>query len=161
MKESGMQVCPTCGIPSREQEFQQQLLNLEYRMLRERWEQHHEPNELPPGLPLTREHRVHFALWLYEHDSSMDATVAAIAHAAQEAGVDYNSVIRALNANKTNASVPGLPLTEEDRVRYALALLSLKDSSKEPDDATIALVAREVRVDPDLVVKELHRANRA
>jgi hypothetical protein len=160
MEESGMQVCSICGITRGEQEFQQHELSEEYRKLRERWEQHHDPNEPPPGLPNTHEYRVHYALWLYENDSSMDATVVAIARAAQKARVDYNSVIRALHANKTNESVPGLPLTDEDRVRYALIFLDLNDSSKIPDDAAIALVARKVGVDPDLVVKELHHANR-
>ena len=162
MEESAMQVCPICGISRKEQEFQQQLVGKEQRMLRERWEQHHGPNEPPPGLPLTHEHRVHFALWLlYEDDSSMDPTVVAISRAAKEAGADYDSVFRALNAKKTNEKVAGLPLTVEQRVRYALFLLDRDDSSEKPDSAAIALAARATRVDPDLVVKALHHANRA
>jgi len=161
MDESGMQRCPLCGISRTEQEYQQQQVSEEYRMLRERWEQHHEPNELPPGLPLTHEYRVHAALAFYENDSSMDSTLVALNRAAREAGVDYDSVIRALSAKKTNEKGAGLPLTDEDRVRYALSLLKQNDSSEKPGDAAIALVAREVRVDPDLVVKALTHANGA
>ena len=101
MEESAMQVCPICGITREEQEFQQQLVGKELHTLRERWEQHHGPNEPPPGLPLTHEHRVHFALYL----------------------------------------------------------LDKNDSSEKPDDAAIALAARKVRVDPELVAKA--HANRA
>jgi hypothetical protein len=161
MEESEMQRCSICGITRGEQEFQQQQVSEEYRKLRERWEQHHDLNGLPPGLPVTHEYRVHYALWLYENDSSMDPTMVAIARAAREAGVDYQSVFRALSANKTNDKVAGLPLTEEDRVRYALIMLDLNDSSKKPGDAAIALAARGMRVDPDLVVKALTHANRA
>lgn len=155
MEESAMQECPICGITRKEQEFQQELVGEEHRKLRERWEQHHSPNEPPPGLPVTHEHCVHYALWLYENDSSMDPTVAAISRAAKKAGADYNSVIRALShAKKTNKSAPpGLPLTDEERVRYALFLLDQDDSSKEPDNEVIALAARKARVDPDLVAK--------
>lgn len=153
MEESEMPRCPVCGITREEQAFQQQFVSEELRKQHERWEQHHEPNEPPPGLPVTHEYRVHFALWHYEHDSSMDQTSVAIARAAREAGVDYNSVIRALSANKTNELAPGLPLSDEDRVRYALFLLDQNDSSEKPDDATIALSARKARVDPDLVAK--------
>ncbi len=159
MEESEMQRCPICGITRGEQEFQQQLVDEELRKRRLRWKQHHEPNELPPGLPLTHEQCVHFALWFYEHDSSMDPTAVAINRAAQRARVDYNSVARALSANKTNEKVAGLPLTEEERVRYALFLLNRGDSSREPDDAAIALAARKARVTPDLVAKAY--ANRA
>ncbi len=161
MEESGMQKCPICGITRGEQEFQQEQVSEKYRKLRERWEQHHDPNEPPPGLPVTYEYRVHFALWLYQSDSSLDSTVVAINRAAREAGVDYNFVIRALNANKTNESALGLPLTDEDRVRYALFLLDQSDSSKKPGNAAIARAARKARVDPDLVVKALPLANRA
>jgi len=153
MEESKMQVCPICGITRREQEFQQWQVSEERRKRHERWEQHHEPNELPPGLPLTHEQCVHFALCFYERDSSMDPTVVAVNRAAQKAGVDYNSVIRALSSKKTNEKVAGLPLTDEDRVRYALFLLDRDDSSEKPDDAAIALAARKARVDPHLVAK--------
>ena len=160
MEESGMQRCPICGITRGEQEFQQQLVNEEYRKLRERWEQYHEPNEPHPGLPVTHEHRVHYALLLYENDLSMDATVIAINGAARKAGVDYNSVVRALApANRTNKSARGLPLTDEDRVRFAVFLLNQNDSPEKPEDAAIARAARKVRVDPDLVVKALAHAN--
>jgi hypothetical protein len=161
MDELNMQVCPICGITRGEQEFQQQLVSKEYRKLRERWEQQHEPNKPPPGLPVTHEYRVHFALWLYQNDLSTDSTVVATNRAAREAGVDYDSVVRALtHANRTNESAPGLPLTDEYRVRYALFLLDQNDSSEKPDDAAIVRAAREARVDPDLVVKALTRANR-
>jgi hypothetical protein len=90
----------------------------------------------------------------------MDPTVVAINRAAREARVDYRSVIRALSANTTNESVSGLPLTDEDRVRYALLLLDQNDSFEKPGDAAIAQAAREVRVDPNLVVKALNHANR-
>jgi hypothetical protein len=161
MEELNMEVCPICGITRKEQEFQQQQVSEEYRMLRERWEQHHEPNEPPPGLPLTQEYRMHFALWLYENDSSMESTVVALMRAAREAEADYDSVARALSAKKTNEKDAGLPLTDEDRVRVALSMLKQNDSSEKPSDAAIALVARKVRVDPDLVVKALTHANGA
>ncbi|HEY6286980.1 MAG TPA: hypothetical protein VIX20_15060 [Ktedonobacteraceae bacterium] len=161
MEEINMEVCPICGITRKEQEFQQQLVSVEFHMLRERWEQHHEPNELPPGFPLTQEHRVHFALLLYENDSSMDSTLLALMRAAREAGADHNAVIRALSAKKTNEKGAGLPLTDDERVRYALLLLEQNDSAEKPSDAAIALVARKVRVDPDLVVKALTHANGA
>ncbi len=109
MEEPGMRVCPICGITRSEQAFQQWQVSEEYRKQRSRWEQHHEPNEPPPGLPVTHEYRVHFALQLYEHDSSMDRTIVAVNRAAQEAGVDAPSVFKALtHAQRTNEKVAGL-----------------------------------------------------
>lgn len=160
MEESGMQVCPICGITRREQEFQQWQVSEEYRKLRERWEQHHEPNEPPPGLPVTHEYFVHFALWLYEHDSSMEPTIPALARAARTAGANYEVVVKALDhADRASKSAPGLPLTDEYRVQYALFLLDQDDSSEKPDDEALALAARKARVNPDLVAKA--HANRA
>ena len=154
MEESAMQECPICGITRKEQEFQQQLVREEHRKLRERWEQHHSPNELPPGLPVTYEHRVHYALWLYENDSSMEPTVVAISRAARTAGANYEVVVKALDhADRVNKSAPGLPLTDEYRVQYALFLLDQDDSSEKPDDEALALAARKARVNPDLVAK--------
>lgn len=69
-----MEICPICGITRQEQGLQQELVSVEFRMLMARWEQRNNPNELPPGLPLTHEARVHFALLLYHNDSSMDTT---------------------------------------------------------------------------------------
>jgi hypothetical protein len=156
-----MEVCPTCGITREEQELQQELVSVEFRILMARWKQHHDPNEQAPGLPLTHEKRVHFALLLYHNDSSMDTTFKALTRAAQEAGVDYKDVVRALDhTNRTNESKPGLPLTDGGRVRYALLLLKQNDSSKRPDNEAIARAARKARVDPDLVVRALNRANR-
>ncbi len=161
MEELHMEICPICGITRGFREFQQKLAGETLSKNRARWEQYHEPDEPPPGLPLTHEDCVHFALAFYANDSSMDATVVALNRAARKAGVDYNSVVRALNPKKTNEKIAGLPLTEEDRVRYALVLLKRNDSSEKPGDAAIALAAREVRVDPELVVKALHHANGA
>lgn len=157
-----MEVCPICGITRREQEFQQEQASAEIRKNFARWKQRNDPNEPAPGLPLTHEARVHFALWFYHNDSSMDPTVVALARAAQEAGVDYKDVVRALDhTNRTNESKPGLPLTNEDRVRYALLLLDQNDSSKRPDNAAMVRVARELRVDPNLVVRALDHPDKA
>ena len=127
-----------------------------------RWKQRNDPNEPAPGLPLTHEARVHFALLLYHNDSSMDPTVMAINRAAREAGVGYKDVVKALDhTNRTNESKPGLPLTNEDRVRSALLKLKQNDSSKKPGNAALVRAAREARVDPDLVVEALNHADRA
>ena len=156
-----MEVCPICGITREEQELQRELASVERCMLMERWKQHHAPNELPPGLPLTHEARVHLALMLYHNDASMDPTVMAINRAAQKAGVDYKDVVRAFDhTSRTNGSKPGLPLSDEDRVRYALLLLKQNDSSVRPDDEAIVRVSRKLCVDPELVVRALNDANR-
>lgn len=92
-----MQVCPICGITRGEQRFQQELANAEFRKNFARWKQCNDPSESAPGLPLTDEDRVHYALWLYQNNLSKEVPVVAIARAAQEAKVDYNLVVRALN----------------------------------------------------------------
>ena len=92
-----MEVCPICGITREEQEFQQWLVSEERRKLHERWKQRNDPNEQAPGLPLTHEHLVHYALWLYQNDSSKKPGDAAIVRAAREARVDPDLVVKALN----------------------------------------------------------------
>jgi hypothetical protein len=157
-----MEVCPICGITSREQEFQQEQASAELRKNFMRWKQRNDPKEPAPGLPLTHEALVHYALLLYHNDSSMDPTVVALTRAAREAGVDYKDVVRALDhTNRTNKSKPGFPLTDEDCVRYALLLIKQNDSSKKPGNAAIVRVARELCVDPDLIVRALNHANSA
>ncbi len=100
MDELNMQVCPICGITRSEQEFQQEQVSVQYRELRERWEQHHDPNEPPPGLPLTDEHRIRYALFLLDQtDSSEKPGDAAIARAARKARVDPDLVAKA-HANR-------------------------------------------------------------
>ena len=102
-----MLVCPICGITREEQEAQQELASIEGRKLYARWKQRNDPNEPAPGLPVTNEYRVHYALLLYQNDSSMDPTVVAIARAAREARVDYKVVVRALDhTNRTSAHGP-------------------------------------------------------
>jgi hypothetical protein len=96
-----MEVCPFCGITRDEREFQQRLVSEEQGKRLARWKQRNDPNEPAPGLPVTHEHRVHYALLLCENYlkdlSPQELPFLAIKRAAQEAKVDYNSVARALS----------------------------------------------------------------
>ena len=96
-----MQRCPICGITYEEQDAQQEFTQAQFRLLYARWKQCNHPNEPAPGLPVTDEYRVHYALWLYQNDSSKEPKVPAIRRAAQKTGVDYDQVAKAVNyANK-------------------------------------------------------------
>lgn len=101
MEELKTQVCPICGITREEQEAQEKFVSAQARMLQLRWERIHAPNEPVPGLPLTDENRVHYALFLLgQNDASKKPNAQAIQRAVREAGADYNSVVWALNYAK-------------------------------------------------------------
>src|SRR5258707_5573847 len=98
MEELKIEGCSICGISREEQEFQQAHVSVEFRMLYARWKQRNDPNEPAPGLPVTHEYRIHYALWLYQkYISEGHLPIAATGRAAYEPGVDYNSVVRVLN----------------------------------------------------------------
>jgi len=96
-----MQICPICGITREEQDAQQELVSAQWRLLHTQWKQRNDPNEPAPGLAVTDEYRVHFALWLYQDDSSKKSHAAALARAVREARADYKQVAKALtHANR-------------------------------------------------------------
>lgn len=87
-----------CGITRKEREACETENRLRFQYEQILWKERADPDELPPGFPLTSEERVHAALFFLKwRDSLEKPTAQDFQRVAYEVHVDYNLVVKVWN----------------------------------------------------------------